>query len=69
MVIPRFSLSLTVTYPGYSYLVQAWVKCDSKLLPEYNVSVLGNKVTCWVPSQPGRNFMINWCDAGSGVDS
>ncbi|KAF9647572.1 hypothetical protein BDM02DRAFT_3187905 [Thelephora ganbajun] len=47
----------------------AWVECDGKLLPEYDVSVSGNKVTCWVPSQPGRNFTINWCDAGSGIDS
>ena len=69
MVIPRPSLFLTVGYPGYSYLAQAWVECDGKLLPEYDVSVSGNKVTCWLPSQPGRNFTINWCDTGSGIDS
>lgn len=33
------------------------------------MSVSGSKVTCWLPSQPGRNFTINWCDAGSGIDS
>jgi hypothetical protein len=50
-------------------IVEAWIECDAKLLPEYDVSVSGNKVTCWVPSQPGRDFTINWCDSGSGIDS
>ncbi|EJD42172.1 hypothetical protein AURDEDRAFT_186160 [Auricularia subglabra TFB-10046 SS5] len=37
---------------------EAWVMCEDKHLPIYNIECVGNKTTCWIPSEAGKNFSV-----------
>ncbi|KZV85295.1 hypothetical protein EXIGLDRAFT_841596 [Exidia glandulosa HHB12029] len=39
---------------------EAWVDCDGIALPVYGVEVNGNKATCWIASQAGKNFAVHF---------
>jgi hypothetical protein len=43
----------------------AWITVDGADLKHYNVEILdnGNKATCWIPSEAGKKFTINWRDS------
>ncbi|SJL15757.1 uncharacterized protein ARMOST_19262 [Armillaria ostoyae] len=42
--------------------VSAWISVDDVPLPEFGeeVSQADRKVTCWIPSEAGKTFYINW---------
>jgi len=45
---------------GYS----AWISVDGTALKEYNIEVSnGNKATCWIASEAGKMFSVNWRDS------
>ncbi|KAI0082612.1 hypothetical protein K474DRAFT_1585057 [Panus rudis PR-1116 ss-1] len=56
-----------LTHRGFT----AWVTCDGKSLYEFKPVVNSdtNKVTCWIPSEPGKRFTVHWKDHGSLVDT
>ncbi|KZV85293.1 hypothetical protein EXIGLDRAFT_726315 [Exidia glandulosa HHB12029] len=39
---------------------EAWVECDGKALPVYDVEVNGTKATCWIASQAGKTFSAHF---------
>ncbi|KZV85292.1 hypothetical protein EXIGLDRAFT_775718 [Exidia glandulosa HHB12029] len=43
---------------------ETWVECDGKALPVYGVEINGTKATCWIASQAGKNFSVQFkmCD-------
>ncbi|KAL4077120.1 hypothetical protein V8B97DRAFT_2080191 [Scleroderma yunnanense] len=47
----------------------AWIVSNNQSLPEYLVAVdkTTNKVSCWIPSEAGKQFSVHWKDAGSNV--
>jgi hypothetical protein len=47
----------------------AWVSCEDKPLPVYEVTISGSRVSCWIPSKEGKAFVIHWSDRGSKVDT
>jgi len=45
---------------GYS----AWISVDGKALKEYNIEISnGDSATCWIPSEAGKRFTVNWRDS------
>ncbi|KAF8077820.1 hypothetical protein FPV67DRAFT_1463135 [Lyophyllum atratum] len=56
-----------LTHRGFS----AWIVVDGKPLPEYLVAVdsNANRVSCWIPSEEGKNFAVHWQDHGAQVDT
>ncbi|KAK0214252.1 hypothetical protein EDD85DRAFT_364967 [Armillaria nabsnona] len=42
--------------------LSAWISVDDVPLPEFGeeVSQADRKVTCWIPSEAGKKFYINW---------
>ncbi|KAF5380992.1 hypothetical protein D9615_004073 [Tricholomella constricta] len=56
-----------LTHRGFS----AWIVVEGKPLPEYLVAVDSskNRVSCWIPSEEGKNFAVHWKDHGGKVDS
>ncbi|KIM80415.1 hypothetical protein PILCRDRAFT_822544 [Piloderma croceum F 1598] len=45
---------------GYS----AWISVDGATLKEYNVEVSnGKSATCWIASEAGKRFTVNWRDS------
>ncbi|KAA1469445.1 hypothetical protein DENSPDRAFT_604044 [Dentipellis sp. KUC8613] len=49
----------------------AWITSDGTELPEYEVAVdeEKHKVTCWIASEQGKTFVVNWRDTGTKIDS
>lgn len=47
----------------------AWISCEDKPLPEFEVHATSNRVTCWIPSKEGRAFVVHWRDEGSKIDT
>ncbi|KAI9570454.1 hypothetical protein HD554DRAFT_2082193 [Boletus coccyginus] len=49
----------------------AWIVSEDKSLPEYLVAIdtNGSKVSCWIPSEAGKNFSVHWRDGGTRVHS
>jgi len=43
--------------------LSAWITVDSTELTQYNIEVSGNKATCWIPSETGKKFTLNWRDS------
>ncbi|TFK83596.1 hypothetical protein K466DRAFT_589610 [Polyporus arcularius HHB13444] len=43
---------------------EVWITCDGEPLPEYQTEVQGDgkTVACFIPSESGKNFVINWHD-------
>jgi len=43
----------------------AWITVDGTELKHFNVEILdnGNKATCWIPSEAGKKFTVNWRDS------
>ncbi|KAL6300130.1 hypothetical protein BKA93DRAFT_741087 [Sparassis latifolia] len=56
-----------LTYRGFS----AWITCEDREVIEYEATIdaKSNRVTCWIPSQEGKNFVVNWRDHGSQVET
>ncbi|KAG5651992.1 hypothetical protein H0H81_006674 [Sphagnurus paluster] len=56
-----------LTHRGFS----AWIVVDGKPLPEYLIAINGRKniVSCWIPSEEGKNFAVHWKDHGGKVDT
>jgi len=45
---------------GYS----AWISVDGRALKEYNIEISnGDSATCWIPSEAGKRFAVNWRDS------
>ncbi|EJD42173.1 hypothetical protein AURDEDRAFT_186161 [Auricularia subglabra TFB-10046 SS5] len=38
--------------------LEALVVCEDKALPIYNIERVGNKATCWIPSEAGKAFSV-----------
>ncbi|KAK7443240.1 hypothetical protein VKT23_015838 [Stygiomarasmius scandens] len=38
----------------------AWVSVDGNPLQEYETTTEGSVVTCWISSEVGKNFEVNW---------
>jgi len=47
----------------------AWISCEDKALPEFEVHAISNRVTCWIPSKEGKAFVVHWRDDGSKIDT
>lgn len=47
----------------------AWIVSNNQPLPEYLVAVdeKGSRVSCWIPSEAGKQFSVHWKDHGSNV--
>lgn len=47
----------------------AWIVSNNQPLPEYLVAVdeKGSRVSCWIPSEAGKQFSVHWRDHGSNV--
>ncbi|KAH8116821.1 hypothetical protein DFH11DRAFT_1467398, partial [Phellopilus nigrolimitatus] len=41
------------------------ISVDGQPLDEYRVVVEGNKVSCYIRSEPGKSFIVHWADMGS----
>ncbi|KAI0928404.1 hypothetical protein AcW1_005658 [Taiwanofungus camphoratus] len=56
-----------ITHRGFS----AWITSAGGEVFEYEAVVdsKANKVSCWIPCQEGKNFVVHWRDNGSGVDT
>lgn len=40
----------------------AWVTVDGMELPQYGCEHIGDKVTCWIPSEAGKRFTVHFKD-------
>ncbi|KZV86247.1 hypothetical protein EXIGLDRAFT_840883, partial [Exidia glandulosa HHB12029] len=38
---------------------ESWVSCDGAPLSVYSVEQHGNKVTCWIASEAGKEFAVH----------
>ncbi|KAG6332672.1 hypothetical protein ID866_6417 [Astraeus odoratus] len=49
----------------------AWIVSNNQPLPEYLVAVdrKANRVSCWIPSEAGKQFSVHWKDQGSNVQT
>lgn len=56
---------MVLSHLGFS----AWISCEDKTLPEFEVHASSNRATCWIPSQEGKAFVIHWQDQGSRIDT
>ncbi|KAI6028677.1 hypothetical protein F5J12DRAFT_390315 [Pisolithus orientalis] len=47
----------------------AWIVSNNQPLPEYLVAVdeKAGRVSCWIPSEAGKQFSVHWRDHGSNV--
>lgn len=47
----------------------ACIVSNNQPLPEYLVAVdkTANKVSCWIPSEAGKQFSVHWRDQGSNI--
>ncbi|THV00538.1 hypothetical protein K435DRAFT_854624 [Dendrothele bispora CBS 962.96] len=40
--------------------ISAWISIDGTKLTEYAVEKKGSAVSCWIASEVGKNFSVNW---------
>ncbi|KDQ14882.1 hypothetical protein BOTBODRAFT_32243 [Botryobasidium botryosum FD-172 SS1] len=55
-----------ITHRGFS----AWITSDNQPLEEFRPEIEGadeRTVACWIPSEVGRKFEVNWTDIHGGV--
>ncbi|THU89703.1 hypothetical protein K435DRAFT_841704 [Dendrothele bispora CBS 962.96] len=38
----------------------AWVAVDDLPLQEYDIKIKDSEITCWIPSEVGKNFTVKW---------
>ncbi|KAF8630192.1 hypothetical protein AX15_003067 [Amanita polypyramis BW_CC] len=55
--------------PGFG-IFHAGIKLGGEKLPEYNIQTdeTEKKVSCWIPSEAGKNFSVCWSSTESIVD-
>lgn len=55
---------LELTHRGFS----AWIECENKHIPVFKPELdnARQRITCWIPSEPGEEFTIHWKDRGEG---
>ncbi|OBZ75419.1 hypothetical protein A0H81_04291 [Grifola frondosa] len=56
-----------ITHRGFS----AWITCEDRPIAEYEavLDAKSNKVSCWIPSQTEKPFVVHWRDHGSNLDT
>ncbi|THU89705.1 hypothetical protein K435DRAFT_865044 [Dendrothele bispora CBS 962.96] len=37
-----------------------WIEVDDLPLQEYDIKIKDSEVTCWIPSEVGKNFRVRW---------
>ncbi|TFY78908.1 hypothetical protein EWM64_g5099 [Hericium alpestre] len=50
--------------------LKAWVSCEGEALPEYQVKVENERlITCYVPSEVGKTFVVHYASDGYNGDT
>jgi len=55
---------LEIIHRGFS----AWIECEGKHIPVFKpqLDVTRERISCWIPSEPGKAFTVHWRDLGQG---
>ncbi|EIN09712.1 hypothetical protein PUNSTDRAFT_125812 [Punctularia strigosozonata HHB-11173 SS5] len=55
--------------PTYKEFTACIVDSEGHPLPEFAVETKGNEVTCWIPSEAGKTFGVQWKDDVRSTDT